>query len=107
MNDNKETMWMMQQDFKESQRRENYRRAEAFLTWKFGSMRYEVDRFIKGSGMDWPSLFVEFCEKVEEELLTRTRHIEELHFDTMNLKAMTSTVVPFMYQEKEKVDGKV
>ena len=103
MSDNKESPKMMiERDFKESQRRENYRRAEAFLTWKFGPMRYEVDSFLKGSGMDWPSLFVEFCEKVEEDLLARTRYIEELHFDSMNLKAMTSTVTPFVYPEAEK-----
>ena len=37
MSDNKESPNMMiQRDFKESQRRENYRRAEAFLVWKFG-----------------------------------------------------------------------
>ncbi len=104
MSDNKESPNMMiERDFKESQRRENYRRADAFLTWKFGPMRYEVDSFIKGSGMDWPSLFVEFCEKVEEDLLARTRQIEELYWKTETLKINTTVMpTPFVYPEAEK-----
>ena len=73
---------MLQIDHKDAQRRQNYRRAEAFLLWKFGSAGYDdVRRIPKGSGMDWPSLFVEFVEKVEEDLLARMRDYEKVHFD--------------------------
>jgi hypothetical protein len=51
MNEPKETMAMLKRDHKEYQRRENYKRADAFLTWKFGAMRLEADRFLQGSGM--------------------------------------------------------
>ena len=64
---------------------------------------HEIERQMFGPrGGSLPSLFVEFCEKVEEDLLARTRYIEELHFDFMNFKAMTSTVTPFVYPEAEK-----
>lgn len=73
---------------KKTQREQNYRRAEAFLLWKFGPMWDDARRFLRGSGMDWPSLFVEFCERVEEELLARTRHYEEAAYNNVMAQAM-------------------
>ena len=105
MNDNKETMWMMQQDFKESQHRENYRRAEAFLVWKMGGpVLDDLRRQFRGAPFgDLESLLVEFCEKVEEDLLARTRYIEELHWKTETLRINTSVMpTPFVYPEAEK-----
>ena len=87
MSDKKQEQFLIQKDFKESQRRDNYRRAEAFLLWKFGTRAYDdARRFLKGSGTDWPSLFVEFCELVEEELLARTRHYEEAAYKDVMIK---------------------
>jgi hypothetical protein len=86
-NENKTPEMMLQIDFKEKQRRENYRRAEAFLLWKFGPMYDEARRFLRGSGMDWPSLFVEFVEKVEEDLLARMRVYDKTFWENNQAKA--------------------
>ncbi len=81
---------MLQLDPKDRQRRENYRRAEAFLLWKLGSHGYdEARRFLRGSGMDWHSLFVEFVEKVEEDLLARMADYDKVHFEYLDLKMKT------------------
>jgi len=85
---------MLQIDFKEKQRRENYRRAEAFLLWKFGPMYDEARRFLRGSGMDWPSLFVEFVEKVEEDLLARMRDYDKTFWENNQAKAQFGPFVP-------------
>jgi hypothetical protein len=74
---------------KENQRRQNYQRAEAFLRWKFGSNYYHIEDSIRGSGENWPSLFVEFVERVEADLLSRMQYIEQLHLDTVMLKDVT------------------
>jgi len=79
---------MLTIDHKRVQHEQNYRRAAAFLKWKLGPAYDEADRFLRGLRMDWPSLFVEFAEKVEEDLLERMRYIEELHFKDIQLKAM-------------------
>lgn len=84
---NKEQTMILKIDYKRAQREQNYRRAEAFLIWKFGPMWDDARRFLRGSGMDWPSLFVEFVDKVEEDLLARTATIEKLRWDAENLKA--------------------
>ena len=45
---------MLQIDHKRASEGQNYRRAEAFLLWKFGGAGYdEARRFLRGSGMDW------------------------------------------------------
>ena len=110
MNDeNKTPEMMLQIDHKRAQRKHNYRRAEAFLLWKFGNNYDHVQDSLRGSGMDWPSLFVEFVEKVEVDLLARTRKIEELYWDTENLKMLTTAIpAPFVYPDaKGKPDGTV
>jgi hypothetical protein len=94
MSDEKKTPEMMLQiDHKDRQRRENYRRAEAFLLWKLGTVGYDdARRFLRGSGMDWPSLFVEFVEKVEEDLLARMGVYDKTFWENMRAKA---ELVPF------------
>ena len=85
---------MLQIDHKDAQRRQNYRRAEAFLLWKFGPAYDDVRRFLKGSGMDWPSLFVEFVEKVEEELLARMSEYDKVYFCNLEAKAKLGAFMP-------------
>jgi hypothetical protein len=77
---------------KENQRRQNYQRAEAFLRWKFGNNYYHIEDSIRGSGEDWPSLFVEFVERVEADLLSRMQYIEQAHWDTVMMKKMMDGV---------------
>ena len=110
MNDeNKTPEMMLQIDHKRAQKEQNYRRAEAFLLWKLGPAYDDAHRFLRGSGMDWPSLFVEFCEKVEEALFARVEQIEKLHWDTELLKVNTHTIpTPFVYSDaKGTPDGTV
>lgn len=107
---------MLTVDHKRVQHEQNYRRAAAFLKWKLGPAYDEADRFLRGSRMDWPSLFVEFAEKVEEDLLKRMRYIEELHFKDIQLKAMIGPMQlkpedffigkSYPPQEEEKPNGK-
>ena len=93
MSDKKQEQLIIQSDFKKLQREQNYRRAEAFLLWKLGPAYDQAMRFLRGSGMDWPSLFVEFVEKVEEDLLKRTRVIEEMHTKSVSLQ-FNPTAIP-------------
>ena len=86
---------LLQIDHKRRQKEQNYRRAEAFLLWKLGTAGYdEARRFLRGSGMDWPSLFVEFCEKVEEEILARMRDYDKVYFDNLGAKAKLGAFMP-------------
>ena len=88
---------MLQIDHKQRQKEQNYRRAEAFLLWKFGPMYDEARRFLRGSGMDWPSLFVEFVEKVEEELLAQMRGYEETAYNTTMAQLAYNTKPQFIH----------
>ena len=92
-------------DHKGKQRQENYRRADAFLTWKFGPMRHAVDQCLRGSGMDWPSLFVEFIEVVEKELLDRMREYDNVWMENLKLKMETGftpiQLIPMELLDKE------
>ena len=98
MSENKTPEMMLQIDHKRAQREHNYRRAEAFLLWKLGGAGYDdACRFLRGSGMDWPSLFVEFCEKVEEELLTRMRYYEEAAYNNVMAEAMCNPKHQFIH----------
>jgi hypothetical protein len=115
--DKKKEQFMLQRDRKESQRRENYRRAEAFLYWKVGEHIHELNREFRGAPFgDFASLLVEFAEKVEEDLLERMRYIEELYFKDIQLKAMIGPMQlkpedffigkSYPPQEEEKPNGK-
>ena len=61
-------------------------------------------RFLRGSGMDWPSLFVEFCEKVEEQLLARMSDYDKVYFDNLEAKAKFG---PFTPQTVQLTDAEV
>lgn len=101
---------MIQIDHKRAHHEQNYRRAEAFLLWKLGGAGYdEARRFLRGSGMDWPSLFVEFVEKVEEELLARLSDYDKVHSDWLDTKAkcnLDSLTIPIDGGILEKVEAK-
>ena len=91
-------------DSQERQRRENYHRAEAFLVWKLGMTGFrEVNDLVRrGSrGEDTlNSLFVEFVERVEQDLLERVRIIEDQHFKAINLRFETQTM-PCMFTKED------
>ena len=102
--------FLIQQDHKERQRNENYHRAEAFLVWKLGMVGFrEVNDLVRrGSrGEDTlNSLFVEFVERVEKDLMERTRIIEELHFKWLSLEAATNPYPRFIQEAaKETTNG--
>ena len=89
---------MLQIDHKRAQRDQNYRRAEAFLLWKLGGAGYdEARRFLRGSGMDWSSLFVEFVEVVEKDLLERMRYYEETAYSDVMAKIACNPQPQFIH----------
>lgn len=106
MSDEKQEHFMLQRDFKETQRRENYRRAEAFLLWKFGSRSHDaMDRdVVHCVGTTMAALLVEFCEKVEEDLLTRMRDYDKVQWDAIEAKVKFG---PFAPQTVQLTDAEV
>ncbi len=99
MSDENKTPEMMLQIYpKDRQRRDNYRRAEAFLLWKLGSHGYDdARRFLLGSGMDWPSLFVEFVEKVEDDLLARMRDYEDAAWKSIMANTICNSTPQYIH----------